>query len=310
MKACSILQKIVDFGIAKTHCGLRDTQNLTQTGDVFGSPNYMSPEQSLGFELDTHSDIYSLGCLRYESLTGNSPFSGANAMQVIAKHLNQEPPRFTGRQLQISADLCFLSLCNGPFLLWDVCLRFRPIEVTFLQNVAYFYPCLYPAALADTICPLLAALVNLMTIMFTYHSTTHVDLSHLNTVSQLFLIVVNNPLFRIFIFALSVALINWLYHSILETTSGATWGKRITRLRLINTHGKSASLRQTALRHFSKPITLLLLPDICRVIYSCHRSNSLSSSSKEVLLQPIHDKLSGCLVVEKAHTTSPFDVVK
>ncbi len=86
---------IVDFGIAKMMpTANRETHDLTQTGEVFGSPNYMSPEQCLGFMLDNRSDIYSLGCLMYEVLTGAPPFDGANPIQVIVKHMNEQPPEF------------------------------------------------------------------------------------------------------------------------------------------------------------------------------------------------------------------------
>lgn len=85
--------KLVDFGIAKLRSATgRETQNLTQTGDVFGSPHYMSPEQCLGFDLDSRSDIYSLGCVMYECLSGKSPFDGHNAVQLIAKHLSADAP--------------------------------------------------------------------------------------------------------------------------------------------------------------------------------------------------------------------------
>lgn len=90
------IAKLVDFGIAKVRSSSsRETQNLTQTGEVFGSPHYMSPEQCLGFELDSRSDIYSLGCVMYECISGKSPFEGHNAVQLIAKHLSSEvvPPR-------------------------------------------------------------------------------------------------------------------------------------------------------------------------------------------------------------------------
>ncbi len=85
--------KLVDFGIAKVRSGSsRETQNLTQAGDVFGSPHYMSPEQCLGFDLDSRSDIYSLGCVMYECLSGKTPFEGHNSVQLIAKHLSSEQP--------------------------------------------------------------------------------------------------------------------------------------------------------------------------------------------------------------------------
>lgn len=84
--------KLIDFGIAKlTETSLRTNHNLTETGEVFGTPTYMSPEQCLGFEVDERSDIYSLGCVMYESLTGKPLFAGSNAIQIISKHLSQAP---------------------------------------------------------------------------------------------------------------------------------------------------------------------------------------------------------------------------
>lgn len=86
---------IVDFGIAKVMpTANRETHDLTETGEVFGSPHYMSPEQCLGFMLDERSDVYSFGCLMYEVLTGEPPFGGANPIQVVVKHINEEAPQF------------------------------------------------------------------------------------------------------------------------------------------------------------------------------------------------------------------------
>ena len=91
---------IVDFGIAK----LLDIQvspneptyqRLTHTGDVFGSPLYMSPEQCAGRESDRRSDIYSLGCLMYETLSGVPPFLGINTLDTIRLKMNTLPPSFT-----------------------------------------------------------------------------------------------------------------------------------------------------------------------------------------------------------------------
>jgi serine/threonine protein kinase len=78
--------KIVDFGIAKVTA---HDSNLTQTGDIFGSPNYMSPEQCSGNPLDLRSDIYSLGCCLYELLTGKTPFSSENPLKTVLKHINE-----------------------------------------------------------------------------------------------------------------------------------------------------------------------------------------------------------------------------
>ncbi len=79
--------KILDFGIAKLaqHEG-GEMQSLTRTGEIFGSPLYMSPEQCLGGKLDHRSDIYSLGCVLFEALTGTPPFVGENAMNTMMMH--------------------------------------------------------------------------------------------------------------------------------------------------------------------------------------------------------------------------------
>jgi serine/threonine protein kinase len=82
--------KIVDFGIAKLAHG--SDQQLTRTGDVFGSPLYMSPEQCKGEEPDNRSDLYSLDCVMYESLTGEPPFRGDNPMQTMFMHSGQTVP--------------------------------------------------------------------------------------------------------------------------------------------------------------------------------------------------------------------------
>jgi serine/threonine protein kinase len=91
----SDLVKLVDFGIAKiVRPDGKASQRLTQTGDVFGSPFYMSPEQCLGTEMDARSDIYSLGCVMYESLSGHRPFEGPNALATMQMQVTRKPERF------------------------------------------------------------------------------------------------------------------------------------------------------------------------------------------------------------------------
>ncbi len=85
--------KIVDFGIAKfTQFERGDIQALTRTGEVFGSPLYMSPEQCSGSPVDQRSDIYSLGCVFFEALTGTTPFVGANALSTMMQHMGETTP--------------------------------------------------------------------------------------------------------------------------------------------------------------------------------------------------------------------------
>lgn len=81
--------RIVDFGIAKMIN--TDAQHLTKTGEVFGSPFYMSPEQCAGDALDNRSDIYSLGVVFYETLTGKLPLAGRTAMETMHLHLQSIP---------------------------------------------------------------------------------------------------------------------------------------------------------------------------------------------------------------------------
>lgn len=91
--ASGILVKIVDFGMARLQVPSGTTsQALTASGEIFGSPYYMSPEQTLGEEMDARSDIYSLGCSLFESLTGQVPFAGSTAIQTLMMHQEAESP--------------------------------------------------------------------------------------------------------------------------------------------------------------------------------------------------------------------------
>lgn len=84
------LVKVVDFGIARAPAD--EQQNLTRTGIIIGTPEYMSPEQLIGDPVDGRSDIYSLGCILYQMLTGEQAFGGVTA-QVITRRLTEKPPR-------------------------------------------------------------------------------------------------------------------------------------------------------------------------------------------------------------------------
>ncbi len=87
--------KIVDFGIAKMSDVETDGQpgrKLTKTGMIFGTPEYMSPEQAAGKSLDHRVDIYALGVICFEMLTGSVPFSGDTFMGVLTQHMFEPPP--------------------------------------------------------------------------------------------------------------------------------------------------------------------------------------------------------------------------
>lgn len=86
--------KIVDFGIAKVELPGGEMQHLTQTGEVLGSPSYMSPEQIAGQTADQRSDIYSFGCVLYEMIVGKQLFRGETLMSTLQANLDQVPANF------------------------------------------------------------------------------------------------------------------------------------------------------------------------------------------------------------------------
>src|SRR5204862_6737920 len=80
--------KGTDFGIAHA----LDVDGMTITGTIMGSSNYIAPEQARGEPVDEQSDIYSLGCVLYELLTGEVPFDGDNFVAVAMRHVNDPVP--------------------------------------------------------------------------------------------------------------------------------------------------------------------------------------------------------------------------
>jgi serine/threonine protein kinase len=84
--------KVIDFGLAKWLTEGEAMQGLTRTGEVMGSPIYMSPEQCSGGSLDHRSDIYSLGCVLFEALTGTPPFIGETSLRTMMLHQTGTAP--------------------------------------------------------------------------------------------------------------------------------------------------------------------------------------------------------------------------
>jgi eukaryotic-like serine/threonine-protein kinase len=99
------LCKVLDFGIAKwsrDEDATKIDQLETQAGTVFGTPRYMSPEQAQGTPLDPRSDLYSLGVLLYQMLSGRAPFVDDDAVVVMARHIKDPPPRFDTMEPEVN----------------------------------------------------------------------------------------------------------------------------------------------------------------------------------------------------------------
>jgi hypothetical protein len=85
--------KILDFGIAKVTAPASGQEVLTQAGVIFGTPEYLSPEQALGEAVDARADIYAAGVILYEMLAGRRPFESEDKVKIISMHLAHVPPR-------------------------------------------------------------------------------------------------------------------------------------------------------------------------------------------------------------------------
>ncbi len=84
--------KVVDFGLARLVHGDKELTSLTEQGMIFGSPEYMAPEQARGDEADARSDLYAAGVMLFEMAVGEPPFKGRSAIAAMAAHVSEAPP--------------------------------------------------------------------------------------------------------------------------------------------------------------------------------------------------------------------------
>ncbi len=105
--------RLIDFGVAKLSFAQEPT--IVQGITVVGTPAYMSPDQVNGFQYDARSEIYSLGCILFECLTGRPPFCGENAMEMISRHSIDKPPKMADlvrkeipKEVQQVVDRCLM----------------------------------------------------------------------------------------------------------------------------------------------------------------------------------------------------------
>lgn len=117
--------KILDFGVAKV---ASENQKLTSTDALVGSPIYMSPEQIEGSEVNPASDVYSFGCLMFETLTGKPPLKGASAIETLSMHKSKAPPLIS----EIVPDTAY---SNELVNLVDECLSKSPANRPQLSSI-------------------------------------------------------------------------------------------------------------------------------------------------------------------------------
>ncbi len=291
------LVKIVDFGIAKIQA-YQDSTHLTQTGAVFGSPLYMSPEQCRGEPLDFRSDIYSLGCVAYEMLTGISPFAASNPIKTIIKHISGSvtPPRDAAPQYQIPEALeaivmrCLETESKARYQTVDGLLQHLEtlktagkLKIVRNEIIPSFYRRFAASILDGTI---LTALIVAGTYLFalTQHQPfpLHWDFTSLRAHQPggceyflaswaLFTAIFGPASTTIWCFfhyskwdtapgQFIALLLIWFYFVPFETSKlCGTPGKRILGMAVVNSHGERLSASRATARFFSKMFLLPLL---------------------------------------------------
>ncbi len=109
--------KVTDFGIARA-----GASEMTETGSIMGTAQYLSPEQAQGHSVTAASDLYSIGIMLYELLTGRLPFAGDSAVSIALKHLSETPPPMSDERLRVEPNLEAVvmgALAKGPEARWQ-----------------------------------------------------------------------------------------------------------------------------------------------------------------------------------------------
>lgn len=135
--------KLLDFGIAKVR-GPISSRSITGQGSVFGTARYMSPEQASGLEADPRSDVYAVGIVLYEMLTGTVPFDSDNFMQVAKAHMSEPVPPISSLAPGIPDGVCEMvmrAIAKSPDDRYPDMLEFEAaIDGAFIDTTRVLFP--------------------------------------------------------------------------------------------------------------------------------------------------------------------------
>jgi beta-lactam-binding protein with PASTA domain len=150
--------KVTDFGIARA-----GASEMTETGSIMGTAQYLSPEQAQGHAVTAASDLYSIGVMLYEMLAGRLPFEGDSAVSVALKHLSEPPPPISQFRPDVSPSLesvVMAALAKDPAARWQSADDFAEAlqaagaqlggEATLGRDTAAFAPVPLPAPMGET----------------------------------------------------------------------------------------------------------------------------------------------------------------
>ena len=270
----SELPMIVDFGIARI-IDEEQRSRLTQTGEVFGTPAYMSPEQSRGNPVDRKSDIYSLGCMLYEMLSGRQPFQADSPLVMLMKHNSETPAPIEGVSAEIQSVLFkamekdplnrfesaaamnlaieSLATSKAPVLNlpeWNYC------KILALRAAAWLIDLLIVSAPAWIIASLIApGLSNEVNRTLSLSGLCEQCMPGFGLINMMY----KDSAIEFILLALLVCIFNYLYHALWESSKKqATPGKQLAGLLVSNTAFGRLSFRQASYRHWAKSVYFAL----------------------------------------------------
>lgn len=264
------LPMIADFGIARITLDDEERTRLTQTGEVFGTPAYMSPEQALGLAADCRTDIYSLGCVIYEMLSGKPPFTADNPLALLMKHtstpaaalndvpaeiqiivaraMDKDPLARYESAASLRADLEKISnhskIANVPELSYAKTLLLRAlawiIDLAVVSIPGWIIAC-----------SLLGGLSTHANRALSFCGLCEQSMPSFGITN----IINNDGSTLLIMLALAISIATYLYHAILESSKWqATIGKRVVGLIVTSNSFGRLSFREASYRHWSKLI--------------------------------------------------------